>query len=162
MTICPWEEILGFRNFSEVDDFKNWMREQIELGKAQEIQVNQWYLGDPPPVERWFKHLASGEIWRLVEPDPPFYGIFVPVPKKYAPWNSRQFKNRTEYVEFEKWLFEKIETDELEELNPECVNLTRVDNTTYEGRWFKHRDSGELWRLLNPNPPFNGSFEKIN
>ena len=26
--------------------------------------------------EDWYKHKLSGEIWRLVEPDPPFRGIW--------------------------------------------------------------------------------------
>lgn len=78
MNKCPWEKINGFQSPREFERFKQWISEQVDLEKAQEISVNSKLKG-PYWHQRWFKHNQSGIVWRLVEPEPPFTGVFEPV-----------------------------------------------------------------------------------
>jgi hypothetical protein len=75
MNTCPWEEIEGFQSPSEFQGFERWMAEQIAAGNAEELPVDSASRG-PYWRQRWFRHKASGEAWRLAEPDPPFTGLF--------------------------------------------------------------------------------------
>lgn len=63
-----WETIGSFGSLREWDQFLAWMRDQIANAVAEEI--------DPPadvdPGERWFRHLPSGSVWRLVSVDNPY------------------------------------------------------------------------------------------
>jgi hypothetical protein len=52
------------------------MNEQIVSGEAVEIQVTKPYLDAPAFQEKWYRHIGSGQIWRLVWPDGPFKGVF--------------------------------------------------------------------------------------
>jgi hypothetical protein len=72
---APWEQIGDFRSPGEFDRFVTWMQVQVENGVAAEVAVTSPYL-DATFSERWFHHQASGEIWRVVWPDPPFTGLF--------------------------------------------------------------------------------------
>ena len=76
MRKCPWEEIHGYGGFIEFDRFINWMSEQVSAHISKEIPVDAPYLGGNTLREKWFLHLESGEIWRLVWPDAPFAGVF--------------------------------------------------------------------------------------
>ena len=77
MKICPWEKIANFQSLSEFNRFVDWMSEHVKSGEAQEVPVGKLYLGDCAGFpEKWFLHVASGQIWRLVWPDFPFTGIF--------------------------------------------------------------------------------------
>ena len=78
MTACPWDEIRGFRSPGELNRFVAWMNEQVEAGNAAELPVERRYMG-ATFAEKWFRHLASGQTWRLVWPDAPFIGVFEPV-----------------------------------------------------------------------------------
>ena len=78
---CPWEEIDKFRSPWEFEDFQHWIAEQVSLGNAVCVTVQNRYSDGMLRNEWWFQHQRSGEIWRLVEPDPPFYGIFEPIDK---------------------------------------------------------------------------------
>ena len=78
MNKCPWAEISSFHSLIEFQDCERWVTEQIQSGVAEEIEVEEPFSGISFE-ERWFKYLPSGEIWRLVEPDPPFCGLFEPV-----------------------------------------------------------------------------------
>jgi hypothetical protein len=78
---CPWEEIDKFHSFQEYEKFKDWISEQVALKNADEVPVRERYSGTMMREELWFKHLSSDQIWRLVGPDPPFYGVFEPITK---------------------------------------------------------------------------------
>jgi len=64
-----WEKINHFGSLGERDRFLTWMRGQIENGLAEEIQAP----ADEPfdADERWFRHIPSGTLWRLVPIDNP-------------------------------------------------------------------------------------------
>ena len=81
MNNCPWEEINGFQSPGEFQRFERWIAEQIQLGNAEEVLVN-FELRGPYWHQRWFRHKASGAVWRLAKPDPPFTGVFEPVEAK--------------------------------------------------------------------------------
>ena len=76
MTNCPWDPIDDFRTRGEFERFESWMGAQVASGDAEEIAVARPYLHAPSFTEKWFKHLRSGSVWRLVWPDGPFTGIF--------------------------------------------------------------------------------------
>ena len=71
-----WEKIDDFQSLGECDRFVAWMQRQVETGVAEEVAVASPYLGATTFTEEWFRHLSSGEVWRLVWPDAPFTGIF--------------------------------------------------------------------------------------
>lgn len=76
MNECPWESIGDFQSYSEFERFVGWMNEQLKSGVAEELPVRTPYIGTTTFREKWFRHVASGRIWRLVWPDAPFTGIF--------------------------------------------------------------------------------------
>ena len=76
MTKCSWEKINNFQMRSEFDRFAAWMLEQVSLGVAEQVSVTHPYSGAPSFPEKWFRHIGSGEVWRLVWPDGPFHGLF--------------------------------------------------------------------------------------
>jgi hypothetical protein len=61
--------------------FVHYIEEQIAYGFAKEIPVDRSYRKGMASGGRWFKDKETGEVWRLIEPDFPFRGIFEPVKK---------------------------------------------------------------------------------
>jgi hypothetical protein len=76
MKNCPWESIEDFRSLNEFERFGRWMDEQVTTGEAMEVVVARPYIDAPAFREKWYRHAASGEVWRLVWPDGPFTGVF--------------------------------------------------------------------------------------
>ena len=70
-----WEPIAGFQSPSEFQRFERWIADQVSAGIATEVPVVAPYWGTTLR-ERWHRHVASEEVWRLVSPDFPFRGIF--------------------------------------------------------------------------------------
>jgi len=79
MKACPWERISNFRSYSEFERFVAWINEQLKSAIAEELPVQKPYIGATTFRERWFLHIESGKVWRLVWPEAPFAGIFEPV-----------------------------------------------------------------------------------
>jgi hypothetical protein len=76
MKKCPWEKIDDFQSYSEFDGLVEWINNQVISGLAEEFFVEKPYSGSVLFEEKWFRHISSNEIWRLVWPDAPFTGIF--------------------------------------------------------------------------------------
>ena len=76
MNTCPWYRIDDFQTRGEFDRFIAWLQAQVVLGEAEEISVVNPYVGASSFTEKWFRHIDSQSIWRLVWPDGPFTGIF--------------------------------------------------------------------------------------
>lgn len=76
MKTCPWEKVVDFQSLNEFNRFVDWMNEQARSGLAEEVPVRTPYIGATAFREKWFRHVESGEIWRLVWPDAPFTGVF--------------------------------------------------------------------------------------
>jgi hypothetical protein len=74
---CPWEKISKFVSQRELGHFLTWMQDQISEGIAIEIEAppEQQVIGG----ERWFRHVASGAMWRLVPADGPVVPGFWPI-----------------------------------------------------------------------------------
>jgi hypothetical protein len=73
------EEIHGFSTRGEYQRFVEYIERQVAAGQAEEISVDPSYGPGELFGGRWFRDGSSGEVWRLVPPDPPFYGLWEPV-----------------------------------------------------------------------------------
>jgi hypothetical protein len=75
-----WERIGNFGSLRERDCFVAWMRGQIASGVSEEI--------NPPPDQapesgdRWFRHVPTGSLWRLVPDENPYGPGFWPAHEK--------------------------------------------------------------------------------
>jgi len=73
---CGWQVVDGFKSLADYESLRDSVREQVRLGQADERRVAKPYSGLKTIDERWYKCKATGEIWRMIAPDPPFPGIF--------------------------------------------------------------------------------------
>jgi hypothetical protein len=73
---CGWEVVAGFESFADYERLRDSVTEQVRLGQADERRVAKPYSGLKTIDEHWYKCKDTGEIWRLIAPDPPFPGIF--------------------------------------------------------------------------------------
>lgn len=76
VSACSWESINDFASFSEFNRFVSWIDKQVAIGQAVELEVGAPYLDATSFTEKWYRHIDSGETWRLVWPDGPFTGLF--------------------------------------------------------------------------------------
>lgn len=70
-----WDEIHGFASLGEFERFRRWIASALDEEALVEIPVEEPYSGSPMFDEHWYR-AASGSVWRLVAPDPPFRGVF--------------------------------------------------------------------------------------
>jgi adenylate cyclase len=64
-----WEWVGSFGSLSERDRFLTWMRRQIKDGMAEEIEAP---AGEPSDAgDRWFRHIPTGSLWRLISNENP-------------------------------------------------------------------------------------------
>lgn len=89
MTNCPWEAIDGFLDRREFDRFRRWMEDRVAAGAARRVPITGGRYGIASLEEVRFQHVESGEVWRLVSPDPPFTGVFERVPSSGG-WSLRE------------------------------------------------------------------------
>lgn len=82
MSASGWEEIHGFASLSEYLRFVTYIERQAEKGYVAEEAVDPDYGLGKIFGGRWFRDAESGEIWRLVPPDPPFRGCWEPVKRQ--------------------------------------------------------------------------------
>lgn len=78
-TSSGWEAIRGFQSPGEHRRFVEFMERQVSSGEAEELEPDPAYGPGELYGGRWFRHRATGEVWRLIPPDPPFYGVWEPV-----------------------------------------------------------------------------------
>jgi hypothetical protein len=74
-----WEEIHGFSSPGEFRRFVQYIEEQAKSDVAREIPADPLYAKGMIYGGRRFQDVETGAIWRLVEPDPPFRGLWEPV-----------------------------------------------------------------------------------
>jgi hypothetical protein len=70
------EEIHGFSSLIEFNDFVKYINNLIDGGLVEEIAVNPNYGAGLIYGGRWFRCKECKEIWRLINPDPPFRGLW--------------------------------------------------------------------------------------
>jgi hypothetical protein len=76
MSRSGWEEIHAFSTPGEYRRFVEYIQRQVALGQAEEVPVDPSYDPGERSGGRCFRDLGSGEVWRLIPPDPPFYGVW--------------------------------------------------------------------------------------
>ncbi len=75
-----------------------------------------------------------------------------------CPWEEiYAFRSLLEYKNFENWMEQQIQAGKAEETEVK----KHFSDATFEERWFKHCSSGIIWRLVEPDPPFRGTFEQV-
>jgi hypothetical protein len=67
------EPIAAFHGWNDYHDFLKAIEESESF---QETEVLKAYFNLESFDQRWFIHVPSNETWRLVEPDPPFAGVW--------------------------------------------------------------------------------------
>lgn len=70
-----WDEIHGFTSPGEFVRFQQWIADAVAEGALTEVPVDSVYSGSSLFDERWYR-AASGTVWRVVAPEPPFRGVF--------------------------------------------------------------------------------------
>jgi hypothetical protein len=78
-TYSGWEPIDGFRSPGEFELFESWIADRVADGTAARIPVDPAWKDANPLVEEWYRCIQTGEVWRLLRPDPPSRGSFAPV-----------------------------------------------------------------------------------
>jgi hypothetical protein len=88
MSGSEWDEIHGFKMLSEFERFVEWIDDRQKCGIVVEIPARDYYSGVSTFKQKWFRHVESGEVWRLVWPDDPFHGVFERVKLPESPINA--------------------------------------------------------------------------
>ena len=76
MTESIFSEIRGFSSLGEYNRFVEYLERQKENNTVREISPDLSYGKGEIYGGRWFKEIDTDLIWRLIEPDPPFYGLW--------------------------------------------------------------------------------------
>ena len=76
---ADWEPIDGFRSPGEFERFEGWLADRVADGTAARIPVDRARKDANPLFEEWYRCTETGQVWRLLRPDPPSRGSFVPV-----------------------------------------------------------------------------------
>lgn len=73
----------------------------------------------------------------------------------------KEFSSITEYDRFIKYLSERLYEGEIEEIEPIEYYHGKKPWGENKDRWFKDCSSESVWRLVPPDFPFKGFFEKV-
>lgn len=163
MKQCPWEEIQGFRNDLEFRNFVVWINEQVREGIALESSDLKKLLPEEA-YEQYFIHKESGIVWQLIWPDNSYLtGSFRRIKNKdECTWNKVDaFSSYAEFEGFLPWIEKQVKLGKAKEV-PVEVPRALIDNKPWGEKWYLHVPSGEVWRLLWPDPPFGGEFEPVS
>lgn len=71
------------------------------------------------------------------------------------------FESQNEYERFLKYLSDRLAEGELKEVEPKEYFHGYNPWGMNRDRWFKDRSSEDIWRLVPPDFPFKGFFEKV-
>ena len=77
-SVTTFEKIHGFRSPGEYERFVRWIEERVAEGGVRELPVAHAYSSGSF-AERWFRADGEEQPWRLVAPEVPFRGVFLPV-----------------------------------------------------------------------------------
>ena len=78
-TCAAWEPIDGFRSPGEFERFQTWLAGFVEDGVAEQVPVDPDWKDANPLFEDWYRCGETGRVWRLIAPDPPSRGAFMPL-----------------------------------------------------------------------------------
>jgi hypothetical protein len=68
------------------------------------------------------------------------------------------FQALSEFDRFAFWINEQVANGQAVEV---AVTAPYLDATSFEEKWFSHKGSGQVWRLVWPDFPFTGLFERV-
>lgn len=74
--MSPWQQINGFVSPEEFDRFVEFISMLVASGQAEEVPADDSYGRGEIYGGKWYRRAGTGEIWRLVPPDAPFYGLW--------------------------------------------------------------------------------------
>lgn len=78
---------------------------------------------------------------------------------KSCPWERiAGFDGWREFEMFEAWMRAQIADGSVEE---RLVAKPYNNISGFQERWFVHKPSSQVWRLVRPDPPFAGMFEEV-
>jgi hypothetical protein len=77
-----WEEIREFESPGEYNRFLQYIESQVRPGVAKELPADPSYQRGMLYGGRWFQDSESLAVWRLISPNPPFYGLWEPVSRQ--------------------------------------------------------------------------------
>lgn len=77
--MSDWQQIHGFATPGEYDRFVEFIEEQIASGRVEEVPVDMSYGRGEIYGGKWYRSSGTKDVWRLVPPDPPFYGLWEPI-----------------------------------------------------------------------------------
>ena len=78
---------------------------------------------------------------------------------KSCPWERiNDFDGWVEFERFEAWLRDQIVDGSVEETT---VLKSYNEVCGFQEKWYVHKPSSQIWRLVWPEPPFPGIFEKV-
>jgi hypothetical protein len=76
-----------------------------------------------------------------------------------CPWEPiEDFHSRAEFERFHLWMKSQIEAGSADETP---VAKPYLGAETFTEKWFQHRESNSIWRLVWPDGPFTGLFEPV-
>lgn len=76
-----------------------------------------------------------------------------------CPWEHIEaFNGWAEFERFESWMREQIAIGSAEE-RPVMKPYNQICD--FKEKWFAHKQSLQVWRLVWPDPPFSGLFEQV-
>lgn len=79
---------------------------------------------------------------------------------KNCPWESiNDFRSLIEFERFEKWMNDQIAAGEAVEVL--VTNPYLGEYAGFDEKQFRHIGSGIIWRLVWPDGPFTGLFERV-
>lgn len=68
--------IHGFLSAAEYERFKRILEDEVREGYLIEVTPDPDYHRGLIYGGQWFREVDTGEVWRLVAPDPPFRGLW--------------------------------------------------------------------------------------
>lgn len=78
---------------------------------------------------------------------------------KNCPWELiSDFRSLNEFERFVRWIDEQVAVGEAVETT---VIRPYLDAPSFREKWYRHTPSREVWRLVWPDGPFTGVFEKV-
>lgn len=76
-----------------------------------------------------------------------------------CPWEAiDDFASLSEFNRFVSWIDEQVVIGQAVEVE---VAAPYLDAPSFTEKWYRHPDSGETWRLVWPDGPFTGLFERV-
>ncbi len=73
-------------------------------------------------------------------------------------YEIRGFQSPNEYSRFVRYVEDKVKAGVAQEIPP---LLSYQKGCLVGGRWFMDAGSGEIWRLIPPDFPFKGVWERV-